>query len=1596
MSLPYQILGPVTGSVQSGSYLNSSDTSLFYASQSADIWFGLSLNDVIEISSFSTDDQTQNSWMVIGENKSTQSITLTYLNNLNVPTEYSYNELINPFIFYKSDSILLQPPIDLNTSGIFNGSNIISYNFTRNMAGNMFSTLTIKNISPSRTEIKLIPSSQADIQYNSFCAKKFPIKDIAPILLSTSNNISYDSIYNIMNGLDEYKSGISFLKFVFFLNNDGSVINFLKNLYEDYIKYSNSNINGNNITPTITRIQGIKTYYNNFLLQNYEQIADFNDIRNIYLEFVNLRLDEIFNQFLNSKDQNYINMRKFCYDYFVSYFYDVQITPLQSNYENKYFGKFKNVLNFGNNRYFSILNNNYIDERISVTDPLTLIIKLSSPLDTDISIKDTCWVSNFGMTPYVFTTIFQNVIQYSTVKISPPNFNSPQNLINIQNTNKLYSADDISYSTYVDDSIKINKNLVKLNIDYSNYSNFIVFSSAQSRINIFKNKVIQLTQMSASLVELNNRYDTSLSSSIIYPYYFNEESTLSSKITEIVDSFDGFESYLYNSGNYTYNVFSRSFSDDVFVSNQDISASLYDQNNRDNLISNIPQYIINDSNNSDYLTFLDMIGHHFDNIYTYISAMPIEKQAKNQLNSSVPTNTLKEMLYSFGWNVDDIISSLDIDEVYLNSMNSSFYGVLSGQERLQTIWNRILVSLPGIYKTKGTLECVNYLMSCYGLPSSMITVREYGGVDYSETSMPTYILDEKTYMLNFSGIGDYIEGPIPYSAKTIEFKFSINPSGSYTDHKFFPLFTSIPYPYSNSNNFNWAVGFYKLPGKYDGQLIFQMGSGSSGTNITSSILPIFNGDIFSVMVRRNEPISLFEPSITYNSIPLEYDLVVQRNENGETIFYSTSSVILYNNDNQIFSQWGQFRLSNGNFIGTIDKLSIWDIPIDNSDFQEHVNDLNSYGYSGSLSYKNLWVRLNWDYPQNMYSSSGNVWIDNQSSYYSIPNYYTDGTLTSVNPSLYSASLDIIDDVWLPYYPTGSVDIIAYNFPKVIDNAFSASWIGAPTCMWVSHSVYPYQFEELTYEQNIDASKYGPNKYKNIKINKLEYNLDTRLDPFNRSTYESEKTTSGESNQLGFFIDPQDSKNKDILRYVGNGGIMNLISNPANLYSDKYYDLKSKNDEYNSSGNKKTYFNELLTVYKFYFDASIFQAIKNILPARANAYTGVVIEPTILERPKYQNKQITSSAEISYQKFSSATIKNNYTLNTNALWANFNMDISSLFTGANSSSLQTSMINSMPPNYQHTFDLRYIGNPNRDWPVNLNNGYYMDYMDDIQQGFYPDFESYPRLWETSSSGPLPSSYTQPIYGSVTHKQRDDGRFLIGTDHGVDYPNKFFSGFNKGNHPVLYYMIKIWNKYYYYSKTGEYSHSLNPSENLYNSASVYLYKYVIVDEHYMRNLIYFTDRVYLPVYDISDKSYYYDGGIGGYLHKVNTFLGTPEQKVNNVVASNLSVFYDPYSFTLNMTSGSQYFELSKGCPRNHYTHKLQQFSKTKYYSYNAGIFIKGHQTMNTTVNSNGINDGSYPVQSSNTSNVNVVNSSTVIQNLPIVGTGQITPNSNQIFN
>lgn len=1574
MSLPFTSLGNVTGSLFSGSFLSEQDVSLFAVSQSMDLWFGFSPNDVIEFSTFDVIDDTLTHWSILDQEKHFKTVSLTFIDNLNIPHPYSYRELIREFVLFKNDKILINPIDDLNSIGITEGTFKTSYNFVRQMAGSPTLPLTIKEVSPSRTELKIIPSGVTDVSYTSFCLKKFPTRDVIPVLLSATQNLPYDRVFQLM--VSKYSNEIAFLKTIFFLNDDGSVLTFLKNLYEDLIKYtilSESQITSGIEPDRISRIQGIRSYFNNFLLQNYESIFDFNDIEKQFSSIVNLRLDQRFVQFLKQKGDNYKGARQFCYDFFVKYFYQQSIHPIQQKYEDKYFSYFKNFLNFGNNKFIPILTHDFLDERKSPTDPLTLLIKLGSTLPADIDVKSNCWVSNFGMTPYIFTAILQNPIKFKTIKISSPNFGTPTQFITTENVNKLYSATDLKMDNSIENSITINKTTAILNTDFSNFSNFIVFSSAFSRINIFKNKITELSNLSSSLSILNTKYLNSLSSSIIYPYYLSEKNVIDNKTTEIINSFDGYESYLYNSNNYIYSVSSASFISSSFVIKNDNVAFEYDRSNRDSLINNTPDFIIKDSKNEEYLTFLAMIGHHFDNIYTYISALPIERQVRNELSSSIPINTLKEMLISFGWNVDDIIGGLDIDEVYLNSLNSPIFDSLSSQKRLQTIWNRILITLPAIYKAKGTEECVKFLMSCYGLPTSLISIREYGGTDFSNDPQPTYKLDEKTYMLKFSGVNDYIEGPIPSTTKTVELKFSIENAGSYTNWDRIPLFSVIPSPYSTISNVAWSIDIFKVPGQYSGKVAFTMKSGSTGAEITSSVLPIFNGDIFSVMIRKDTLDAQFESNTNLNSIPSTYDLIVQRNEDGRRIFYSTSSMNLGVTDNIVFSQFGRFRLSNGNFIGTLDKLSIWDVPIDDSDFEEHTNDINSYGFSGSNAYQNLWVRLFWDYPVSMYSNisgSSSIWVDNRSPYYAIPNYYSGNLSSSIDSTLYSASLNIIQNRWLVSYPTGSVQIIGYNFPSIIDPNWSASFNG---CSWISSSVYPFSFRELTYQQDIDASKYGPNKYKNKKLRKVDYTIESRFDSDDRATNIADLTTSGESNQLGFFIDPQDSKNKDIIRYVGRNGIMEFIGDPGDIYSDRYEKLINKNYEYHAAGDKRTFFNELLTVYKFYFDKSIFQAIKNVVPARANIFTGVVIEPTILERPKYQNRPITSSVQASFQ--TPGIIQDIVDTSTNLLWANFNTDYTQFDPVASQK-----FKDSLPPSYQQTIDLTRINEPIRIRSTNLHMGYVTDFQDFVQFNTFGDYEGVVRGWEQN-----PGS-NRSIDGSVSRQKPGDlpkiGPHHINSEFDLE-------AVNTGSHQILYYMLKIWDIKSYYVKTGEYSRTNNPNDDHYSSASVSLYKYVMVDESFMRRMTYFYENSSAGA---NDPTYNFFNG--AYTHSVNTFRNTPDQIVSNVyvVPSTINPI-NPADFQIAVNNNLQYFELSIGYPRNHYTHKMEKFSKTRYPRFvnqlTSSLYTKGKQTIDTTIGLDGIDNGTFPVESFNVSNVNVVNTSNIIQSIASPGAGTVIP-------
>jgi hypothetical protein len=85
---------------------------------------------------------------------------------------------------------------------------------------------------------------------------------------------------------------------------------------------------------------------------------------------------------------------------------------------------------------------------------------------------------------------------------------------------------------------------------------------------------------------------------------------------------------------------------------------------------------------------------------------------------------------------------------------------------------------------------------------------------------------------------------------------------------------------------------------------------------------------------------------------------------------------------------------------------------------------------------------------------------------------------------------------------------------------------------------------------------------------------------------------------------------------------------------------------------------------------------------------------------------------------------------------------------------------------------------------------------------------------------------------------------------------------------------------------------------------------------------------------------------------------------------------------------YFEIMRGYPRNHYTHKRNKFALERFMSYGVSgngtdgrtvtsvLYRKGMQTSRTTIGLDGLNDGSDPIQSIQVTNIDLVQSNNTI--------------------
>jgi predicted phosphodiesterase len=1749
MSLLYPLTFLITGSFYSASYINEQDYDLFFENSGPDFWYGISDKDAIEVSIY---DLNQNllSWKsidTIGKYKTSNS---TYYDEKNNSVEYEYKQYNLDYPIYKTEKILVNPSADVAKFELSTGSYIMGYQFTRYLAGSPSASLVIKDISPSKTELKLIPAGISTIEYNSFCVGKIILRNVSPIYIQLTKNCPYNDVYK--NSITGNESSIDLVKNIFFIPNDGKFVEFLKTIYEDFYKFSGIS---DDVKNTATRTQGIKTYFSNFLVSNTDRLFLFEEIQNKFYEYVNTRLDVLF---INFKSDQYKPARNYLFDVFTKYYFDYIHLFIKNKYEQKFSGPLKNALSFGLGKYIPILNTSFIDERKKDSDPITLLVKLQYPLTDELSIKSDVWISNISMIPFLFGAVIKQQFISKTVKISPPDFTITDKNVSFSNSKLYHTNEELSNERDVQSDIDVCKKIQELNVDYSSFSNFIVFSSAGVRHNIFKNKMISISKIDDSLSNLEMNYS---SSGYDYPYYSEEKDSLENKKYDIIQTFDGFESYLYKTGYYTYSTINKQFYSSSFVSNMDSDATVYDKNNRDSLVNNTPEYIVNDSENDDYLIFLSMVGHYFDNLYLYIKSLPYQRSSENVNDYS--KNMLQNMLQSFGWKSDASNESSDISDNFLDSDLNGEYNI-SAEEKNRQVWSRILNTLPLIYKTKGTEECIKLVLSCYGIPSTLLNIREYGGVSYEDSDKISYDIDEKLFFLTYKGYREYVSLPFESEIKTVELKASLDDTEEYSVFEKIPLSVK----YNQYDQVDWTVGVYKERQKNLGRVYFELSyptykigllgdygsvespttqsfrvaqsiteynpdiiitlgdntyetnptsaydntvgrlyhqfinpyvgvsgsgaiinrffpvignhdysagssydayqtffptisrfytfkkgniqffmlnsdvnepSGSSSTsaqsdwlkselsssftdpeviwriacchhdyissgipahlapwmdwswknlgvdllinghdhfyerleddipiiiqgaggaplyNFTSIVtesrfrynslhsysviesrgnkltitlydmfgnkiddtgtttlpsqsiengsfvmekdfvafsdkpfnqsdkylltdsIPIFNGEIFNVMVRKNYPDDNFEYNSVSDLIPTKYDLWVQKREDGRPIYSSYVSDIFTQTYNNKFSNIGTLYFGNyetsSSFKGLLDKILVWYSPITDSTFNDHCNNLNSYSFTGSTTpYEALYFRMNYDSPID-FSLSNPTMVKNQNEYYS-------------------------SSVWGQSYNFG-----IQSFSASIDN-----------CIITSHSVYPYQFTEIPYKQSFTITSYGPNKFKNEKIRKTNLELAVRLDPNDKSTYSKNQFISSDSNQIGLFIDPNDYKNKDIFRYLGDYGVVGLLSDPQQMFDDKYYTLNVVKNDYNRSGNKKTYYNEMFTLYKIYFDKAIFETIKQLIPARNSVLSGILIEPTVLERPKYQYKKLSSEAnDFQYTSSKVSTL----TSSLSSIPADVSV-YSLLNSKANVSSDFIFVDFGTGSKFQSSLDLSIINDPTREFTSKIDSYYIPDTLNSLELGVHCD-----------DTGKIIESH----YSGSSHR----------------------------------YLVKNWTKENTWVKKGGYS---KPQTS--ESQSVYIYKIEPWNDSVYESLVFTSSysmkvdgnvfsnpnlSMYSPNYTITDDGYIFN-------FSNRTFKKSPNVKYNNVFYKSRQK--DLFSFEYYNTTQllNQYYETFSGYPRNHLTHKKVFLSR------------KSKQTQDTTIGEDGFQNGSLPIESIVVSNINVVKTDNVL--------------------
>ena len=482
-------------------------------------------------------------------------------------------------------------------------------------------------------------------------------------------------------------------------------------------------------------------------------------------------------------------------------------------------------LDFGDNELVIALN--ALLDTTDSNNP-TVLIKLYEPLPQQFNVNSQLWVVTQVAEPIAYNIDINETFDVldNTIIISGPNYNlnvndQINNSTNYISYNNLTST-SASYSQGTG-SLKYQLNNIlaqtgiDINIDYSNYSDFVHFSSAQTRLENFYYKLSLLGQYQYSASFSNNSSSGS--------YYISSSNIIwQSKINEIITTFDGYEYYLYYSSGSTawpktntappyINASTSSVAGQNWFISQSAVAELYDLENNNALTLAIPSYITDDSDNAQFELFVEMVGQLFDNIFVYLQNITTKNDADNRLTYGVSKDLVADILRDMGITIyQNNFSSNDVYQaligltpsgsLYNLPFTTTQYPVPTGSflEYITTYvtasstaslyptddinkeqYKRIYHNLPLLLKKKGSVAGLRDLITTFGVTDTILRINEFGGKDRNINSYDNW-QDEYNYALYTSG-SSYVSssfvlnsnwGATSNNPQAVEFRFKTN------------------------------------------------------------------------------------------------------------------------------------------------------------------------------------------------------------------------------------------------------------------------------------------------------------------------------------------------------------------------------------------------------------------------------------------------------------------------------------------------------------------------------------------------------------------------------------------------------------------------------------------------------------------------------------------------------------------------------------------------------------------------------------------------------------------------------------------------------